>query len=149
MLFHIMVGFILPWVLGFYLFRNQTMLFIIFYPMGSATSFLINEIGSTYFWKMDKVLALIWYDLGLYPIACCLFICGILLKKMSTLITLLVFTLGTNFLELLTVLLGKLEYQNGWNIYWSIVSYLLAYLIVYGYYKLVSKFVSFNTWMFK
>ncbi|MGE7650749.1 CBO0543 family protein [Peribacillus frigoritolerans] len=145
MLFHIIVGFILPWVLGLYLFRNQTRLFIIFYPIGSTVSFLINEIGFTYFWEMGNVFAPIWYDLGLYPIACCLFICSIHFKKMSTLPTFLVFTLGTNFLELLIVLLGKLEYRNGWNIYWSAVSYLLAYLIVYGYYQLVRAYFSFNT----
>lgn len=117
MFFHIIIGFILPWILGIYLFNKHRRLFIIFYPIGTATSFLINKIGFSYFWKMDNDLYSISYDLGLYPIACCLFIYSIHLKKMSTLNTFLIFTLGTNFLELLIVLLSKLEYRNGWNIY--------------------------------
>ncbi|MES1038925.1 hypothetical protein [Peribacillus simplex] len=145
MLFHIIVGFILPWVLGLYLLRNQTRLFIIFYPIGSATSFLINGIGFAYFWKMDKELVAILYDIGFYPIACCLFIASIHFEKMTVITNFLVFTLGTNFFEFVIVLLGKLEYRNGWNIYWSAVSYLLAYLIVYGYYKIVQKYFAFKT----
>ncbi|MGE7760416.1 CBO0543 family protein [Peribacillus sp. NPDC097895] len=144
MFFHIIIGFILPWILGIYLFKKHRRLFIIFYPIGSATSFMINEIGFTYFWKMDKTLASFSYDLGLFPIACCLFICSIHLEKLSTLTSFLIFTLGTDLLELSIVLLGKLDYRNGWNIYWSAVSYLLAYLIVYGYYKLVLNYFSFN-----
>jgi hypothetical protein len=149
MLFHIIVGFILPWVLGVYLFRNQTRLFITFFPIGVAVATLINDIGFNYFWEMDKnfkdlSLPSIPYNLGLYPILCCLFICSIHYKKMSTLITFLVFTLGTSFLESLIVLLGKLEYRNEWNIYWSSVSYLMAYLILYGYYKLVRKLILFK-----
>ncbi|MFS0670581.1 CBO0543 family protein [Peribacillus frigoritolerans] len=149
MLFHIIVGFILPWVLGVYLFRNQTRLLIIFFPIGVAVATLINDIGFNYFWEMDKnfkdlSLPSIPYNLGLYPILCCLFICSIHYKKMSTLITFLVFTLGTSFLESLIVLLGKLEYRNEWNIYWSSVSYLMAYLILYGYYKLVRKLIIFK-----
>ncbi|WP_396020855.1 CBO0543 family protein [Bacillus sp. SD075] len=144
MLFHIIIGFILPWILGIYLFNNHRRLFIIFYPFGSTISFLINKIGFSYFWKMDNHLNSISYDMGLYPIACCLFIYIIHFKKMSTLITFLIFTLGTNFLEHLIVLLGKLDYRNGWNIYWSAASYLLAYLIVYVYYKLVIKHFPLN-----
>lgn len=114
-----------------------------------AVATLINDIGFNYFWEMDKnfkdlSLPLIPYNLGLYPILCCLFICSIHYKKMSTLITFLVFTLGTSFLESLIVLLGKLEYRNEWNIYWSSVSYLMAYLILYGYYKLVRKLILFK-----
>ncbi len=144
MLFHIIIGFILPWILGIYFLKKHIMLSIIFYPIGAATSFLINKIGFSYFWKMDNDLYSISYDLGLYPITCCLFVYNIHLKKMSTLTTFLIFTLGTNFLELLIVLLGKLDYRNGWNIYWSAVSYLLAYLIVFGYYKLVLNYFQFN-----
>ncbi|MDQ0883684.1 CBO0543 family protein [Peribacillus sp. V2I11] len=149
MLFHIIVGFILPWILGIYLFRNQTRLFITFFPIGVAVATLINDIGFNYFWEMDKnfkdlSLPSIPYNLGLYPILCCLFICSIHYKKMSTLITFLVFSLVTSFFESLIVLLGKLEYRNEWNIYWSAVSYLMVYLIIYGYYKLVRKFILFK-----
>ncbi|MCM3673262.1 hypothetical protein M3699_05055 [Peribacillus simplex] len=149
MLFHIIVGFILPWILGIYLFRNQTRLFITFFPIGVAVATLINDIGFNYFWEMDKnfkdlSLPSIPYNLGLYPTLCCLFICSIHYKKMSTLITFLVFSLVTSFFESLIVLLGKLEYRNEWNIYWSAVSYLMAYLIIYGYYKLVRKFILFK-----
>jgi hypothetical protein len=48
MIFHIIVGFIFPWLLGAYLVKNQTKLFIIFYPIGVATSILVNEIGFNY-----------------------------------------------------------------------------------------------------
>ena len=149
MLFHIIVGFILPWIVGVYLFKKQKKLFIIFFPIGAATSFLINEIGFNHFWKMDKTfeelsLTSLPYDLGLYPILCCLFICTIHYEKMPRLIAFLVFTIGLTFGEFIAVLLGKLEYRNEWNIIWSGVSYLTAYFIVYLYYKLVRKFIFFS-----
>lgn len=149
MFFHIIIGFILPWILGAYLFKNQTKLFIIFYPVGVATSILINEIGFNYFWKMDIVfqessLTSIPYDVGLYPILGCLFICVIHYKKMPILITFLVFTLVTIFGEYILVFLEKLVYRNGWNIIWTGVSYLLAYSIFYVYYKIVCKFILFK-----
>ncbi|CAH0313458.1 hypothetical protein SRABI96_05105 [Peribacillus sp. Bi96] len=53
MLFHIIIGFIFPWIVGGYLLRNHTSLFTIFYPSTTATSFFINEIGFNYFWKMS------------------------------------------------------------------------------------------------
>jgi prepilin signal peptidase PulO-like enzyme (type II secretory pathway) len=149
MLFHIIVGFILPWIVGVYLFKKQKKLFIIFYPIGAATSFLINEIGFNYFWRMDKTfeelsLASVPYDLGLYPILCCLFICTIHYKKIPILITFLVFTFEITFAEFIAVLLEKLVYRNKWNIIWSGVSYLTSFFIVYVYYKLVRKFIYVN-----
>ncbi|WP_274606942.1 hypothetical protein [Peribacillus sp. TH16] len=38
MLFHIIIGFILPWIVVVYLFRNQKKLFITFYPIGVAVA---------------------------------------------------------------------------------------------------------------
>lgn len=149
MLYHIIVGFIFPWLLGAYLVKNQTKLFIIFYPIGVATSILVNEIGFNYFWKMDIVfqessLTGIPYDLGLYPILGCLFICVIHYKKMPILITFLIFTFVTTFGEYILVCLEKIVYRNEWNIIWTGVSYLFAYSIYYVYYKLVRKFILLN-----
>lgn len=84
------------------------------------------------------------YNLGLYPILYCLFICTVHYEKMPILMAFLVFTIGITFGEFIAVLLGKLEYRNEWNIIWSGVSYLTAYLIVYLYYKLVRKFIFFS-----
>lgn len=149
MLFHIIVGFMFPWILGVYLVRNETMLFIIFYPVGVATSILINEIGFNFFWRMNIVFQELSftgvpYDLGLYPILCCLFICVIHYKKMPILITFLLFTLGTTFAEYILVCLEKVVYRNEWNIIWTGFSYLLVYWILYVYYKLVRKFILLN-----
>ncbi|MBT2615137.1 MULTISPECIES: CBO0543 family protein [unclassified Bacillus (in: firmicutes)] len=152
MFFHTIVGFIFPWILGVYLVRNQTRIFIIIYPVGAAIAFLINKIGFNYFWKMNEDFVELSfpslpYDIGLFPILSCLYICVIYYKKMPFLITFLVFTLGTSFIELLLVILGKLDYLNGWNIYWTAVSYGISYLTIYGYYKLVLKYFSFNKQM--
>ncbi|PRS26210.1 hypothetical protein C6W19_25695 [Bacillus sp. RJGP41] len=149
MLFHIIIGFIFPWIVGVYLFRKQKRLFIIFYPIATATSFFINEIGFNYFWEMDinykqESLTALPYDLGLYPILGILFICAIHFKKISILITFIVFTLGTTFGELIAVLLGKLVYRHEWNVIWSGVSYIMSYSIVYLYYKIVRKFIIFD-----
>ncbi|MEK4012789.1 hypothetical protein [Peribacillus sp. FSL M8-0224] len=149
MLFHIIVGFILPWILGAYLVTNQTKLFITFYPVGVAISILLNEIGFNYFWRMDIVfqessLTGISYDLGLNPILGCLFICVIHYKKLPFLITFLVFPLVTTFGEYILVCLEKIVYRNEWNIIWTGVSYLFAYSIFYVYYKLVCKFILLN-----
>ncbi|MFK2825958.1 hypothetical protein QYG89_09815 [Bacillus sp. B190/17] len=149
MLFHIIIGFILPWILGVYLFKNQTKLFLLFYPIGTASSFFINDIGFNYFWKLDHTfeelsLSAIPYNLGVYPILVCLFVCSIYYKKMPIIAAFLVFILGTTFAEFIVLLLEKVKYRNGWNIFWTGVSYLLHYLIVYIYYRSIRKFILLN-----
>ena len=149
MFFHTIVGFIFPWILGVYLIRNQTRIFVIIYPVGAAIAFLINKIGFNYFWKMNEDFVELSfpslpYDIGLFPILSCFFICIIHYKKVPFLITFLVFILGESFFELLLVMLGKLDYLNGWNIYWTAASYGISLLMTYVYYKIALKYFSLN-----
>jgi len=60
-------------------------------PIGVAVASLINEIGFNHFWNMninfqELSLLLIPYDLGLYPILCCLAIFSQLILEILALI---------------------------------------------------------------
>ena len=49
----------------------------------------------------------------------------------------LVFSLGTTLLEGVAVLIGHVGYGNDWNLAWTFISCLVAYVAVYQFYMLI------------
>jgi hypothetical protein len=49
------------------------------------------------------------------------------------------FALLLTFLEWIAVKLGYVEYGQGWNMFWTLISYLIALQLIYLYYLLVEK----------
>ncbi|MEH7403642.1 hypothetical protein V7148_22055 [Gottfriedia acidiceleris] len=149
MFLYIIIGFIIPWILGVYLFIKMPKLIIIFVPIGIAIAFLINTVGFNYFWRLkhsynELSLSALPFDLGIYPILTCLFIISIYYKKLKVYLAIIIFTVSTTLFELLGHVKHQVIYRNGWNIYWTSVSYFVAYLLIYFYYKLVNKYEVLN-----
>jgi len=149
MIFYIIVGFIVPWIVGIYLYFKNPKFMLIFVPIGMATAFLINDWGFNYFWKLkhsfkDLSLSALPFNLGLFPILCCLFIGTIHYKKFSVFWAFIVFTFGTTLMEFCVLLSRELTYRNGWNISLTAVSYFSAYIITFIYYKLIQKYDILN-----
>ncbi|RJS60137.1 CBO0543 family protein [Bacillus sp. PK3_68] len=145
MIYHIILGFVLPWTIaGVYLCKKHTKLTALFLPVGSAIAFLFNDLGLNHFWELKPsfkatFITTIPYDLGIYPILFCLFITAIHYKKLNLRTAFLLFILGTTLFEFISVLQNKVIYRNGWNIFLTACSYLLAYIMVFFYYRLLIK----------
>jgi len=51
MTFNIIIGFLIPWILGIYLCNKEKKLFLVIYPFGCTISYIINMIGVYFkFW---------------------------------------------------------------------------------------------------
>jgi hypothetical protein len=150
MVFNIVVGFVVPWILGGYLFKKDAQIVLIVSPFASVVAFTVNELGFYMnFWHLqpyfdEEGVSALPYNLGLYPVLSCWFIYFIRRKIIKPVSQIMIFTLITTLLEGIMLLMGKAEYENGWHIYWTFMSYLLLYIPVYWYYIYLKKAHIFN-----
>lgn len=63
----------------------------------------------------------------------------LLKKKAKAWLAILITSFVLTFLEWLANEMGRVIYFNGWNIYWTFVSYFLPLASAYGYSKLINK----------
>ncbi|WP_411504646.1 CBO0543 family protein [Brevibacillus centrosporus] len=143
-LFYIVFGFIIPWIIGVNLFKKNQKVVLTIAPFDSVISLVFNEIGLFLdFWDIlpnkTESLNCLPIDLGIYPIFGSLFIHYCQKNLLPHWILLLSFSLFTSGLEYITVLTGSIVYHNGWNIFWTFISYVLAYILGYSYYVLLKR----------
>ncbi|MCR8656526.1 CBO0543 family protein [Paenibacillus endoradicis] len=143
---NIIIGFLIPWIFGLYLIRKAPVVILITLPIASLVALLINIFGfHLNFWSFtpfisgEESMSVLPMDLGLYPVISCYMIHWIRISQINHVVILFVVITFTTFLEYLTLLMGKASYSNSWNIYWTFISYLLAYGIVYVYYRILYK----------
>lgn len=147
MLFNIIVGFLIPWVFGIYLYRKSRIIVFLISPITVTIAGLINDIGYHLdFWDFtplienDETLSALPLDLGLYPVMAGYMIYWIRANNRHALLKIGCFCLATTALEYLAFIFGKVEYSNHWTIGWTFVSYMLAYGLVYLYYRLLIRY---------
>ncbi len=143
LIFHIVVGLIVPLLFAIWLYKKERKIVIIIFPLAIVVSLLFNIVGFYMGWwlvhpilKINCVTALA-YDLGMYPVLGSFLILAI--KKLFgfRFLLILIFSFATTFFEWIAVLLEIVEYGQGWNIFWTFISYFVAYFLVYLYYLCV------------
>lgn len=141
--FYILIAFILPWVISIHYLKRKPSLFIIYVPIVASIAMLMNIIGFHFdFWKIEPYdIAALPFDFGIYPVLSCFMINSLDSKKNSTLTFLVFYSLLTTIMEYGAFSVGIVDYGNGWNIGWTLVSYMGAYTIVIIYSKLISAYV--------
>lgn len=142
MIFNIIIGFLIPWILGIYIYRKEERLFLVIYPFGCTVSYIINMIGFYFeFWSIvpykSGVFASVPLNLGLYPIIGTYLVFLIYKQIGKPYYLILIFSVLTTVFELLMLTLGRGVYGNGWNLFWTFISYLVAYVSAYWFYSLV------------
>ncbi|MCY9692267.1 CBO0543 family protein [Paenibacillus alginolyticus] len=145
-LINITLGFILPWIFGVFLYKRASKIVIIIYPISSVVSSFINTIGfHLEFWSFtpliedNSTISALPFDLGLYPLTACLVIYFIHFRTLNPIVSLLIFSALLTGLEYIGLLIHKVEYDHGWNIGWTFVSYVIAATAAYGYYVFAKK----------
>ncbi|WP_100405551.1 hypothetical protein [Bacillus solitudinis] len=145
MLFNVVFGLLLPWIVGLWLCKRETFIVLVIAPISSVLAFVINEIGVQLgYWVVFPVLrveTLSVYPLtiGLYPVLGSLMIYSIKVYKVHPMIAVLALTTITTISEILFVIAGKAVYGNGWNSFYTFLSYFIPYSIVYFYYTFLMK----------
>ncbi|MFX3631436.1 MAG: CBO0543 family protein [Candidatus Pristimantibacillus sp.] len=151
MTINIIVGFVIPWIFGIILWKKSPIVIYLVSPISATVSAFFNDIGYHLgFWDFtpkidnDETLSALPMDLGLYPVMACYMIYWIVRSNRHAWMKIALFSLFNTVLEFIALQFGKAEYGNGWNIGWTFVSYVLALLLVYLYYKLLHRYDLFN-----
>lgn len=146
MFLNIMGGFIIPWLLGLIILKKKTGVIVTIVPIASLIAMVFNELGFYFkFWSFgpvtpsDESLSALPLDLGIYPVMACLMIFWIRTKRIRHVVSIGVITIATTLLEYAALLMGRVHYGNGWNAFYTFISYLAAYVIVYFYDRLLRK----------
>ncbi|SDC93739.1 hypothetical protein SAMN02799630_01783 [Paenibacillus sp. UNCCL117] len=147
MIVNLIIGFLVPWIVGLFLYRKSPAMVWLICPFAATISALINDIGyHLNVWDFtpeienDETLSALPFDLGFYPVmAYCLILW---IRKNNRHVSMKIggISLLTTALEYICFLAGKLEYGNGWNLGWTFLSYIFAYGLVYLYYLRLVKF---------
>ncbi|MDU0202496.1 MULTISPECIES: CBO0543 family protein [Paenibacillus] len=147
MLFNIIAGFLIPWIFGIYLYRKSRIIVFLIFPITVTISSLINDTGyHLNFWDFtplienDETLSALPLDIGLYPVMAGYMIYWIRKNNRHAFLKIGFFCLATTALEYMAFIFGKVEYSNHWNIGWTFASYILAYSLVYLYYRLLVRY---------
>ena len=142
MVLNIALGFILPWIFGVFLYRKHPLIVLAVAPFASVASFVINAVGfGLEWWNLApytrmETLSVLPFNIGLYPVLGCW--CIVLIRRFGrSMPLLLIFSIGTTLLEGFAVLMGHASYGNGWNLAWTFISCLVAYVVVYKCYMLI------------
>lgn len=139
MLVNIVIVLIIPWILMYILYFKDKKIVLIIAPFQSAIAFTINAIGFYYgFWDIypfNKEIVHIPFDIGIYPMLSVYMIYYIKHKDINPFTVIFAFALLTTCIEGIGVRMGRVIYGRGWNIGGTFISYLIPYILNYGYYS--------------
>lgn len=140
MIFNIIVGFIIPWTFGIYLYFKDRKTLLTIAPIGAAIALVYNTVGFYVpFWKISDFslgrMSALPFDLGVYPVMISYLIYFIKNYKVKSYKLILLFSVITTAGEFIGVLIGRVVYLNSWNLAWTFVSYLIPYITGYVYYR--------------
>lgn len=142
MLLNIIVGFIVPWVIGLIIIDEHKIIYYIA-PFASVVSFIIDDLGFYYFWSLYpfdlRNLSGIPFNIGLYCLYPCIIIELIRKYDISVYIGLPVTSLILTLMEESALLLGRVVYHNYWNIVATYFSYFISLLTSYAFYRILKK----------
>ncbi|MDQ0060846.1 CBO0543 family protein [Paenibacillus harenae] len=151
MTINIVIGFIIPWIFGILLIRKSPIILYLIYPIAAIVSAFFNDIGYHLgFWDFtpkidhDETLSALPMDLGLYPITASYLIYWIIRSNRRAWLKIACVSLFNTVLEFIALMTGKAEYGKGWNIGWTFLSYALALVLIFLYYKLLDKYDLFD-----
>lgn len=145
MTFTMIVFFVLPWIIGiFHLHRRDKRIIPLIGPLASTIAFFINELwfyfhfGEVYPFSHPKTINFFPFNTGFYPIVSSYVI---FFSRKSKYPYLVVFSgvVCITFTEYLFLLSGNLRYENGWNIFWTFVTYTFSFIAGYWFYLYLKK----------
>lgn len=135
---------LLPWGIFLIHLKNRPFLtlehLLIIGSFSALIASLINEVGySLKFWSIKpfeyRVLSMLPYDLGIYTILGVYLVYFIKIFRSPSFLIVSI-TLITTLFELVLYKFEWIIYSNGWNIFFTFLSYLLAYSLVFFFAKL-------------
>ncbi|GGF14770.1 hypothetical protein GCM10010954_11680 [Halobacillus andaensis] len=144
MAFIIIVGFVLPWITGIYLYRKAPKIFFTTAPITALIAVISNQSGIHIgFWKvnhMPSVMLLdsLFLDLGIFTLAGAWFTYALVYKNINPFWVYSLFIGGMTCLEGLALLKGTLSYDE-WSLFYTFLMYVGGFLVIGRISKLLIK----------
>lgn len=145
MLLNFSIAFFLPLIVSWFLFRKHLWLYVTIFPFSSMVAFIFNSLGSHFhFWALKPIIkdnsdfSYLPFNIGLYPVLGSLYVL-MLKKRKKYLSSFFFFSIVTTSLEFTFLMFDRVEYSNGWNIFWTFVSYALFYSLISTFTFFLSK----------
>ena len=145
MLFNIVVGLVIPWIVVLlHLYRKDKALVLLIGTFSSVIGFTVNELAIYYgFWTVapfvePNTVSTLPFDLGIFPIIP-IYLIYFIKKHGRPYVLIPLVALVVTCLEIIFVMNGRVVYDNGWNVVYTYLSYLFPYILVYGYYAYLKK----------
>ncbi|OMF48734.1 CBO0543 family protein [Paenibacillus peoriae] len=137
MTLNIIIGFIVPWILGLGFIKDKKLMFV-FVPLAVALATVTDTIGFNYFWFLqprfrNASLSALPFNLGLYPIVSCFMLYFISNKGVKAVSSVLVTSVFLTVIEWIFKEFDRVTYFNGWNIFWTFISYVVPAVVLYLY----------------
>lgn len=144
MLFNFVVYFVIPWVFGIILYNKDRRIFLTIFPFSCMVAYTINILGIYLgYWNIYPLtygyFSSILLSIGLYPILGTYFVYLTQTKKIDLLVLLAVFSIVSTVFKWVMLSIGRTIYGNGWNIYFTFIAFLTAYLSAYAFYMMLKK----------
>ncbi|SET60393.1 hypothetical protein [Paenibacillus sp. NFR01] len=145
MWWNLLIGFILPWIAGYWYLREDLTVIVRIGPVAGLIAFAFNEIGyQSGWWSVTPsgagILGILPYNFGIFPVLACALLFTLQKIAVRPVALIPLFSVLKTLLESILVVTGKVVYDNGWNLLWTYVSYLIACSLTYGAYRVVHKY---------
>jgi hypothetical protein len=146
MTFNIMLGIVLPWAVAIFMVRKpERYIVAVMSPFATTLGYTLNTLwthqGFGYMlpkFPDNLTLAGLPCELGVFPVTVSLFI--IMYRRTHKLILMLIlFPLVNTSCEALGLILGKLVYLKGWNLFETYIEYVVGFAANLLYWQLVSR----------
>ncbi|TGB03616.1 hypothetical protein [Halobacillus salinus] len=136
MAFIIIVGFVIPWITGIYLYKQAPKIFYTTAPITALIAVVLNQAGIHMgLWEvnpMPRIILLdsLFLDLGVFTLAGAWFTYMLVYKSVNTLLVYILFIGGMSSLEGLAVLVGTVDYDDTWSFFYTILMYVGGFLFI-------------------
>ena len=146
MLLNVLMGLVLPWTVAvFVVRRSERYIVAVMSPFGTALGYTLNTVwthqGFGYMlpkFEDNLTIAGLPCELGMFPVTVSLFII-MTQRTRRVLWMLLLFPLVNTACEGFGLVIGKLVYLNGWNLFETYVEYGCGFAANFWYWKLIER----------
>ncbi|MFD1017662.1 hypothetical protein [Thalassobacillus hwangdonensis] len=145
MLVNTLIGACIPLLICLLLYKRNPQIIVAMYPFGVAVAFLANDWGFTHFWmvtpyKEPDSISAMPFNLGYFPLMSCLIIVVKYKLLWKSIYLILLFTTIGTCLEGFGVLVGKIIYLDGWNIFYTSLIYFSSFTLAILYSKVLMRY---------
>lgn len=134
----------IPLMFGIFLFYKDSRIFLTIFTFSCMLAFTANTFGIYKgYWNIypynKSYFSYIPLNIGLYPIFGTCFIYLIHRTKINKFVLLLSFSFISTVFKWIMLYFGRVAYGNGWNLYYSFISFFVIYYLGYLFYLALKK----------